>query len=79
MPSAIQDCLSPMLDSFPLYHHSFNFKELAPDLQQRKTGFSVLEKKKKKTLQFNYLFKSSSSKVPIQNHSKMPQFILKIA
>lgn len=38
-----QGCLSPMLDSFTLYHQSFNFKELAPDLQQRKTGFSVLE------------------------------------
>lgn len=28
---------------FTLYQHSFNIKELAPDLQQRKTRLSDLE------------------------------------
>lgn len=45
MPFAVQDYLGPKLDFFifTLHQHSFNFKELAPDLQQRKTGLSVLE------------------------------------
>lgn len=45
MPFAVQEYLAPMLDFsvFTLYRHSFNVKELAPDLQQRKTRLSDLE------------------------------------
>lgn len=45
MSFAVQDYLGPMLDFFvfTLYQHSFNIKELTPDLQQRKTRPSDLE------------------------------------
>lgn len=58
MPFAVQDYPGPMLDFFifTLYQHSFNFKELAPDLQQRKTRLSVseLELKKEHFRQFGF-------------------------
>lgn len=45
MSFAVHDYLGPMLDFFvfTLYQHSFNIKELTPDLQQRKTRLSDLE------------------------------------
>lgn len=45
MSFAVQDYLGPMPDFFvfTLYQHSFNIKELTPDLQQRKTRLSDLE------------------------------------
>lgn len=58
---------------FTLCQHSFNFKELVPDLQQRKTRLSVSELELKiKTISGSLFspFKSSSVKVPVQNHSK---------
>lgn len=84
MPFAVQDYLGPMLDLFifTLYQHSFNFKELAPDLQQRKTSLSVSELELKiKNISGNLFspFKSSSVKVPIQNHSKNASVHSKIA
>lgn len=75
MSFAVQDYLGPMLDFFvfTLYQHSFNVKELAPDLQQRKTRLSDLELElKRKNISSNLfcLLKRSSIKVPIQNHSR---------
>jgi len=45
MPFAVQDYPGLMLEFliFTLYQHSFNFKEFASDLQQRKTRLSVSE------------------------------------
>lgn len=75
MSFAVQDYLGPMphFFVFTLYQHSFNVKELAPDLQQRKTRLSDLELESKiKNTSSNLfsLLKSSSIKVPNQNHSK---------
>lgn len=73
MPFAVQDYPSPTLFLFTLCQHSFNFKELVPDLQQRKTRLSVSELELKvKTISGSLFspFKSSSVKVPVQNHSK---------
>lgn len=70
MPFAVQDYSGPKLNLFlfTLYQHSFNFKELLPDLQQRKTRLSVSELELK-NISGNLFppFKSSSVKVPIQN------------
>lgn len=66
MPLAVQDYpgLTLNLFLFTLYQHSFNFKELVPDLQQRKTRLSVsqLELKIKKECFRQFVFPLSKFK-----------------
>lgn len=85
MSFAVQDYLGPMLDFFvfTLYQHSFNIKELAPDLQQRKTRLSDLElelKNKERTFQAICFLslEVQALRCLFRITPKMPQFILKI-